>query len=334
MERGSKALLVTGASGFLGAEIVTAARKAGWRVRVLVRTPRKFPADVEVFVGDLADRNFLCKVCADIGALIHAAGLAHVFGSAARDSARFDLVNQSGTANVIEAALAQKVSAVVLVSSVSVYGDYAGKSCDEDQPCRPKGAYATSKWRGERKAIEAMRDGTTSLTILRFSTIYGEGDRGNIAKLIRSLSRGTFVWPGRGLNQKSLIYKGDAARACLRVLDFRQGGVSIFNVSSPPVSMQEIVSNICDGLDRPIPRLTISSSVLNAISAMNRLSGDPWQIAQTLQKFMRDDIYDASRFNSTFQFQSEIQLAAGLRREIEYMRSASCLPVSNTFKRA
>lgn len=328
----SKTLLVTGASGFLGAQIVTAAREAGWRVRALVRSPRPFPTGVEVFIGNLADRDVLRKACAETVALIHAAGLAHVFGSAAEDPERFVTTNESGTANLIEAALAQRVSTVVLVSSVSVYGHYVGQLCDERQPCDPKGAYATSKWRAERRAIEAMRDSSSSLTILRFSTIYGEGDRGNIAKLIRSLAQGMFVWPGRGLNQKSLIYKNDAARACIRAVDFPRRGVNIFNVTSPPVSMNEIVSAICDVLHRPIPRVRIPSRVLNAVGATNRLFGDPWQIAQSLRKFLRDDAYDGSRFNSAFQFEPEIQLIEGIRREIEHMRLASSLPRSHNFQ--
>ena len=57
------------------------------------------------YVGDIADVAMLHKACEGIAAVVHAAGLAHVFGTRTRDSARFYEVNEAGTANVVEAAL-------------------------------------------------------------------------------------------------------------------------------------------------------------------------------------------------------------------------------------
>jgi nucleoside-diphosphate-sugar epimerase len=316
-----KLLLVTGASGFLGSGIIDLARLAGWSVRGLYRTPRMKGQRVEPFVGDIGDTTLLHKASDGVAAIIHAAGLAHVFGREARDSSSFRQVNEVGTAKVVDTALECGVPRVVLVSSVSVYGGYAGAKCDEAASCNPQGSYARSKWRGELMAIERAAKGGCTLTILRFATIYGEGDRGNVARLIGAVDRGRFIWPGSGQNQKSLIYKEDAARACLRALDRSECGTEIFNVSAPPSTMREIVAAICQALGRPVPRLGIPSVILNRVAAISHRIGDPGQLAHRLDKFIQDDVYDGTKFEATFAFRPEVPLLEGIRREVKFLHA-------------
>jgi nucleoside-diphosphate-sugar epimerase len=317
----SKRLLVTGAFGFLGSRIVSLAREAGWQVRALDRCPRPQIEEVETFVGDIGDSALLRKASEGVTAIIHAAGLAHVFGPNAKDSESFNSVNEVGTGHVVDVALESGVSHIVLVSSVSVYGGYHGAQCDETLPCHPQGPYAISKWRGELMAAERIAKGQGSLTILRFATIYGEGDRGNVKKLIGALDSGRFIWPGSGLNHKSLIYKDDAARACLRALEYPVSGTQIYNVSAQPVTMREIVSAICQALGRPVPHLGIPLVVLKAVGAISSRMGDPGQLGQRLEKFIHDDVYDGSRFESTFAFRPAISLSEGMRREVDYLQA-------------
>ena len=313
--------MVTGASGFLGPEIVRLARTMGWRVRALVRNPQKHVEGVEIIQGDIADSVVLRRACEGVSAVVHAAGLAHVFGSAAKDFSRFHAVNTVGTAKLIDAAVEAGVPHIVLVSSVSVYGDYPGAKCDESVPCHPKGPYATSKWQAELEATERSAVVQASLTILRFATIYGEGDRGNVARLVGALDRNRFIWPGSGLNQKSLIYKEDAARACLAALERPVSGTEIFNVTAQPATMREIVSAICQALGRPVPRLGIPMALLKAAGAISLRMGDPGQLGQRLHKFIHDDVYDGCRFESTLGFRSAVSLTEGMRREVEFLQA-------------
>jgi len=319
----SKSLLVTGSGGFLGARIVHLAHEAGWRVRGFDRNPRVGIDGVETVAGDICDTEMLRKACEGITAIVHAAGLAHVFGRESKNPAPFNVVNEEGTRNLVEAGMACGVSQVVLVSSVSVYGEYSGTICDESAPCHPRGPYAISKWHGELRAIEKMAKGPSALTILRFATIYGEMDRGNVANLIRALDRGRFIWPGSGNNQKSLIYREDAARACVQALRRSLPGVEVFNVSAQPATMREIVAAICQALGRPVPRLGVPLSLLSAAGAISRRLGDPGRLDQRLRKFVHDDVYDGSKFEAAFGFRPAFSLSDGMRREVDSLRSLS-----------
>lgn len=321
MRANRQRLMVTGACGFLGSEIVRQAVAGGWNVCAFGRKRGQLPGEVEFIEGDIGDSKAMTKSFAGVAALIHAAGLAHVFGPGAKDATRFDAVNETGTANVMEAARTSGVSHIIIVSSVSVYGNYLGDSCDENVPCQPQSPYAKSKWKGELRALECAAKGGTVVTILRFATIYGEGDRGNVAKLICALRSGRFVWPGSGINRKSLIHKEDAARACLLALERHPSSSDIYNVSAPPVSMKEVVSTISEALGRPVPRICIPLALLWFGGAIARAIGDPGQLEQRLHKFIHDDVYDGSRFESAFDYATEVRLTEGIRREVESLIS-------------
>ncbi|MGB7983980.1 MAG: NAD-dependent epimerase/dehydratase family protein [Terracidiphilus sp.] len=321
MTSSPRQLLVTGASGFLGSRIVDLALHAGWHVRVFDRSLRTHNKRVETFVGDIADTTLMRKACEGVTAVVHAAGLAHVFGRSAKDPKIFNAVNEVGTGNVVYAALKSGVSHIALVSSVSVYGPHNDAVSDESSPCRPLNPYAISKWKGELRAIECIAKNGGALTILRMATIYGEGDQGNVARLIAALDRGHFIWPGSGLNRKSLIYKDDAANACLRSLEAPVSGVRTFNVSSPAVTMREIVTAICEELGRPAPRLRIPQSLIQAASAFAHKMGNNGQLYQQFQKFIRDDVYSGYKFESTYNFHPAVSLDEGIRREVNFLRS-------------
>jgi nucleoside-diphosphate-sugar epimerase len=323
MTSNTKRLMVTGASGFLGSRIVDLAIDAGWQVRAFDRSPRKQSAEVEALLGDIGDSAILRKACEGVTALVHAAGLAHVFGRKAKDPTGFNAVNEVGTRNVVDAALEAGVPHVVLVSSVSVYGSHDEAVCDETVHCHPKGPYAVSKWKGELRASERIAKSGGALTILRMATIYGEGDRGNVARLITALDHGRFLWPGSGLNHKSLIYKDDAACACIRALEYPASGIQIYNVSAPAVTMREIVTSICHGLGRPVPRLGIPQCFLEVASAITSRLGDPGQFSQQFKKFISDDVYNGSKFEDAYDFHPGVSLMEGMRREVSFLRSPS-----------
>lgn len=163
---------------------------------------------------------------------------------------KFRQINEIGTANVASTAAAAGVGHLILISSVSVYCPYTQGIYDENTPCNPVGPYALSKYNAELRAIEIVRVSEMALTILRLATLYGEGDPGNVGRLMRTLDKGRFLWIGDSSNRKSLLYKGDAARACMAVAERPARGINIYNVSAPACTMREIMDGIANALGK------------------------------------------------------------------------------------
>src|SRR5499426_78314 len=151
-------LLVTGASGFVGSAIAIAARRAGYRVRVLVRasSPRgNIQADDEVFVGDMRDRAALAQALRGVRYLIHAAADYRLWS---RVPAEIIATNVEGTRSVMEEALRAGVERIVYTSSVATLALRDGEPADETRRLSASeavGAYKKSKVIAER-LVETM----------------------------------------------------------------------------------------------------------------------------------------------------------------------------------
>jgi nucleoside-diphosphate-sugar epimerase len=317
--------LVTGASGFLGSELVRQMVLSGFRVRGTGRRNSYCGEDIDYLSSDILDGDGLRPAIRGVNTVIHAAGLAHVFDKISLRSAPFELVNEVGTSRVATVAAEEGVRHLIMISSVAVYGGcHDGLPCNEESPCKPEGPYATSKWQAERRASEIAKNSQMRLSILRLTTLYGEGDPGNIARLIRLIDRGRFVSIGTGQNRKSLMHKEDAARACLRVAASTGTGINIYNVSGSAYSMRVIVKHIASALGRSVPRYWIPASIARgATSVAARLARNhgPFGTAEmAVRKWLSDDVYDSHKFERDFTFQARVGLAEGLRREVAWYR--------------
>lgn len=315
-----KLVLVTGASGFLGAEVVRLLVEGGWPVRVLMRRESGDLPGIEFVVGDVGNLTSLKNACAGVSVVVHAAGLAHVFGSEGKQREPFDRVNEHGTASVVRAARDAGVRLCVVASSVSVYGEYEGDVCDENTMCRPLGPYAVSKYNAELRVREIAKGSGMNVAMLRFATIYGEGDRGNVAKLIALIGKGRFVRPGSGANKKSLIHKQDAAAAVAAVVEPGFAGVDVFNVSARSATVREIVAAISKAMGKQEPRLFIPEGLLRVVVRILRGLGDPGRIGERVLKLLKDDVYSGEKFEKAFGFSAAVGLDEGMQREVNAMQ--------------
>lgn len=347
-------VLLTGARGFLGRAI---ARQLA-QLQIACTATSRGADDAASGNDDAMYRSVAADLCSDtipnelwdgVREVIHTAGLAHQFGDRAHDVAAFERLNSKATERLVQLAIERGVEHFVLVSTVAVYGDgsetTAGR-CTEHTACHPQGPYATSKYSGEQAAIELARNSTMRLTVLRMTTIYGEGDRGNTDRLLRVLDAGRFVSIGEGKNVKSLIHLHDAARACVAVLDGcddrrsqDESNVNVYNVSAEPVPMADVVSGLAVALGKRPSRWYVPVAPVKLVSRLLAvLSGGKGRLGrlhETIGKWLRSDLVDASKFRDRFGFQTEVLLSQGLVRQVqEYRRNNPFIKRVPVLKRA
>ncbi len=173
-------VLVTGATGFVGANLTRELLQDGTAVRVLVRPGSNrmaiAPLDLEVLEGDLQDRESLRRALRGCRVLYHVA--AH-YSLASRDAALMYRINVEGTRNILEVALELQIDRVVYTSSVgALRTSKDGRPTNEETPVTLQemvGHYKRSKFLAEREAERLAKEGLP-LVIVNPSTPIGPWD--------------------------------------------------------------------------------------------------------------------------------------------------------------
>ncbi len=324
-------ILVTGSSGFVGKSLVKELQDIEkYEVYGLVGSRMGIETNCEtelkrIFQGDISDYETLKKAeeLKKTDILVHTAGLAHQFGRVKKED--FWRVNVRGTENIC--LLAQKIGVehFILISSVAVYGDYAGREIDETFVCNPHGFYAESKLESEKCAVEFCERNNIRLTILRLATVIGEGDRGNTTRLITSIDKGRFIWVGNGSNKKSLIYKKDVAKGIRQVIEAKENiETEIYNLTGEAVAMREVVEAIAGNLHKKTPRLKIPENVVRGFFRVNKtgLSFEYLKkFEKTFEKWLSDDIFSGKKFSEKFDFKPETTVYEALAKQVDYYLS-------------
>jgi UDP-glucose 4-epimerase len=316
-------VLVTGATGFVGSAIVEQCLRAGIEV---VATGRRAPgpdSPPNYFQVDITKPGTLASAMSNVNCVIHAAGLAHQFQKT--DDELFIRNNIEGTANVARAAAAAGVKHFVLISSITVYGRHDGVLVDETTACAPETFYAKSKFLAEERAIDLLGTTGACVTVLRLTVVYGEGDGGNIFRLMKTIDRNRFFWIGKGENRKTIVHRDDVARACVAVLKRQCAGVNVYNVAGYAPTMRELVEIMSTELDRK-PwsfRIPKSLALAGAKTAMVLTGGysKVASLSDVVKKWLINDLFDGSKFRRDYDFEPEVSLQEGIRREVEWYRS-------------
>lgn len=189
-----KTTLVTGATGLIGYNIVTALLKRDRKVRALVRSIEKgrklLPDKVELVKGDITDKDSIVKAMKGCELVYHAAGFPEQW---MKDDSIFEEVNVKGTQNMLEVALSGKVQKFIYTSTVDVFKGEKGKKFDESiVDDQPKGtAYERSKQDAFRLVLEAIEKGLPAIN-LHPAGLYGPGptDSPGINNFIVDLKKG------------------------------------------------------------------------------------------------------------------------------------------------
>lgn len=191
-------ILLTGATGTLGKPLLTRLLDAGFKVRCLVRNPRRLGRErvrVQIAIGNLADHHGFARALRGVDTVIH-------LGVATRDQGRgtIEQINGIGTARLVNAARRAGARRFVYVSS---------SGATLNSPSR--------FIRSQSLARDAVAAADFESLIFEASIIYDPADRW--MTMLRSLSRLPAVpVPGDGCARFQPIWADDAADAMMAAL--------------------------------------------------------------------------------------------------------------------
>jgi nucleoside-diphosphate-sugar epimerase len=204
---------ITGATGFIGSHLVERLGRAGhYQIVAPVRSFRncaqiaRFP--ITMPPCDLLDYDQVRAAVSGAQFVFHLA-----YG---RDGPQPERVTIEGTRNVVEAAIATGAEAVVVLSTIYVFGQPTGE-VDEAWPYHPVGGvYGTSKALMERWCLRrAQGSPRTRIVMLCPSCVYGPAGDAYTALPVRLAREAGFCWIDGGRGAANYTYVENLVDAML-----------------------------------------------------------------------------------------------------------------------
>jgi nucleoside-diphosphate-sugar epimerase len=245
--------VVTGASGWLGQNLVRALVRQPRRQRVRCLVHDSYDAallevvsgKIETVVGDVRDPSAIDRLFEGVGrdTVFHAAAVIHP-----RHSTRelFD-VNVGGTQLVLDRARRAQVARFVQVSSNSPFGANPTEHdrFTEESCYAPYLAYGQSKHEAEQLVQRAHERGDVSTVIVRPPWFYGPYQPDRQTQFFAAVRRGRFPCVAPGTQRRSMVFTGNLVDALLLAETSRAAaGQAYWIADAEPYALRDILATV------------------------------------------------------------------------------------------
>jgi nucleoside-diphosphate-sugar epimerase len=267
-------VLVTGATGYIGAVVAQALAARGHVVVATARTRRARAAlltiGYEPIAADLREPQSLAAAAAGCDAVVHAA--------ATQDDAMGPV--EQAAVRALLAAAAEGGAAFVYTSGVWVYPSApAGRLLDEDSETDP---VATFAWRPalEAEVLAAAADGVRAI-VIRPGMVYGRGG-GPLNQFAAMAEDGVPRYVGDGENHWSLVHVDDLAELYALAVERAPAGTLVNGVRGEPLRVRDLAEAAAAGAGLAAPRpwpaaaaaIELGADDADGVTRDHRISGE------------------------------------------------------------
>jgi len=249
-------ILITGANGFVGSNLVRRFINSGYRVNCLVHknidTIKKLTnGSVVIYKGTVTDPDSLIEPVKNVDYVFHTAAVLRAI-----DTETYYKINQYGTKNLIETVykINPGIKRFIYISSQAAIGPCNTELHKKmDSSPIPVSDYGRSKLMGELELMK-FRD-KLPITILRPSAIYGPGDK-DLFPFFKLSSNGIFPVLGADECKLQLLFVGDLVEICYLITQKANLNHTIYFISDErQYTWSDIYNIISSVLNRKVWRL-------------------------------------------------------------------------------
>lgn len=268
------AVLVTGATGFVGAWLVRRLTEQGESVHVLHRKNSNLE-DLQGLnfisrIGDVTDFESVASACQDVDTVFHLAG---VVGYSRTARPLMDRVNVGGTRNVVEAIRTGRRPQLIYMSSVVAVGaSFDRRTLNEDSPYNLSSlnlGYFETKKAAEEIVLGAAHKGQIKAVALNPSTIYGAADaKKGSRKTQLKVAQGRFPFYTSG--GVSVVSVHDIIDALLAAREKGRNGER-YILSGENLTIQELFRRISELAGTKPPSIYLPNPIVKTIGKVGDL---------------------------------------------------------------
>lgn len=263
-------VLVTGATGFVGGELIKIIHGSGLPVR---SAGRRDPG-----VGDYAAIRGMDSATdwrpalEGVSVVVHCAARVHMMEEdAVNPLAEFRRVNVEGTRALARQAAAAGVCRFVFLSSIKVNGEATAPGLpftSKDVP-QPEDAYGISKYEAEETLRQIAAETGMEVVIIRPVLVYGPGVKGNFRSMMSWLAKGMPLPLGAINNRRSLVSLDNLVSLIVTCLDHPAAADQVFLASDgEDLSTTALLRRLATAIGRPARLLSVPPWALELAAAI------------------------------------------------------------------
>jgi nucleoside-diphosphate-sugar epimerase len=212
-------IFITGATGFIGAELLNRFVADKAVITALVRNaPLVLPGNIEHVIGDLTGlfdefsaqtlNDQLFSLLCGVEVIVHAAARAHIMrDEIAEPLEEYRKVNRDQTLALARLAADAGVKRFLFMSTVKVNGEQtaSGQVFSADDQPMPQDPYGVSKYEAEQDLLALAKETGIEVVIIRPPLVYGPGVKGNFSSMVAWVKKGIPLPLGAIRNKRSLV---------------------------------------------------------------------------------------------------------------------------------
>jgi nucleoside-diphosphate-sugar epimerase len=318
-------ILVTGATGFIGGHLLPRLLQDKHEIVAAIRhteSIKKLSIPVpHVIVGEIDGNTDWSEALSGIDTVIHLAGRAHILQENVADpEAEFRRVNITGTKNLVKQSLVAGVKRFIFISSIGAVATLSDRIITENTPPQPDTPYGRSKLEAEQALVKLTENTAMSWTILRPTLVYGEGNPGNMANLLKLIGLRIPLPLGAINNHRNFLYVGNLVDAIAQCLTHDQAANKLFLISdTEQLSTPELIQQIATASDIPVTLIPIPLSILKLLGtwgdfASNILGKSLPITSNVVSKLSGSLAVDNSQIRRSLNWQPPYSIKQGLAR--------------------
>lgn len=294
VQKAPKKILLTGASGFVGQQLIKQLNEEDqYLVRAAIRPSKRHyfqPNQDVIEISDISASTCWKDALQDCDLVIHAAARVHVMKETEEDPLNaFRQVNVFGTLNLARQAAEQGIKRFIYISSIKVNGEETKSStfCADDLPA-PEDPYGISKYEAEQALLKLSAETGMQVIIIRPPLVYGPGVGGNFQRMMMWLQKG-YPLPFKLIkNRRSFVSVYNLVDLIVRCIDYSSQSNQIFLVSDgQDLSTAELLRLVAKSLNKPARLIPFPQWLLNTIATVLGKKA----VAQRLCGSLRVDIH-------------------------------------------
>jgi nucleoside-diphosphate-sugar epimerase len=253
-------IAVTGAGGFLGGRLASAARDAGATVLSIVRETAG-----DASLVSMADVLEDARRLDGTDVLVHAAAIRHRHGADPR-------AYRASNVDLVEAlvrAAATRVGRFVFVSSVGVYGFPERLPITESSPFAPRTLYSQTKIEAENLVARLAPSLGLAYTIIRPTIIYGPGDtNGMLDKLVAMLRARRYLLVGSGDNTLHHTHVDDVVQGIFALAEKEAAKDEHFILAGPEtITLRRLSEIVARAVGTRVPPVRVPLPLARGIAS-------------------------------------------------------------------